>query len=196
QWARELERFAPGLDVHVHHGPDRLAGAALLARAEASDVVISSYDVVARDLETVERVAWDRLILDEAQDAKNPAAAGARDDRDADRELARRALGDHGPRQPGAARLAPGLRADVRAADRGGPRRPRPRAAAEPRRPVPSPPGQGRAGGRPGAAADHDREAVVPPHRRTGEPLPRDGRSLDAPDRRARAALRPPGRSA
>ena len=73
QWARELERFAPGLGVHVHHGPDRLAGPAFVARAEASDVVITSYDVVARDLETVERVAWDRLILDEAQDAKNPA---------------------------------------------------------------------------------------------------------------------------
>ena len=73
QWARELERFAPGLAVHVHHGPDRLAGPALLARAEESDVVITSYDVVARDLETVERVTWDRLILDEAQDAKNPA---------------------------------------------------------------------------------------------------------------------------
>jgi hypothetical protein len=73
QWARELERFSPGLDVHVHHGPERLSGPALAARAAASDVVITSYDVVARDLETLERVAWDRLILDEAQDAKNPA---------------------------------------------------------------------------------------------------------------------------
>jgi hypothetical protein len=73
QWARELERFAPDLDVHVHHGPDRLTGTALAARAEGSDVVITSYDVVARDVEALERVDWDRLILDEAQDAKNPA---------------------------------------------------------------------------------------------------------------------------
>ena len=73
QWARELERFAPDLAVHVHHGPDRLTGPALVVRAEASDVVITSYDVVARDLETVEHIPWDRLILDEAQDAKNPA---------------------------------------------------------------------------------------------------------------------------
>ena len=73
QWARELERFAPGLAVHVHHGPDRLSGPAFAERAATSDVVITSYDVVARDLEGLERVAWDRLILDEAQDAKNPA---------------------------------------------------------------------------------------------------------------------------
>jgi SNF2-related domain/SNF2 Helicase protein/Helicase conserved C-terminal domain len=73
QWARELERFAPDLAVHVHHGPDRLSGPALVSRTEASDVVITSYDVVARDLETFERIAWDRLVLDEAQDAKNPA---------------------------------------------------------------------------------------------------------------------------
>ncbi|HET6683650.1 MAG TPA: DEAD/DEAH box helicase [Gaiella sp.] len=73
QWARELERFAPVLAVHVHHGPDRLSGAAFADRARSSDVVITSYDVVARDLETLALVAWDRLILDEAQDAKNPS---------------------------------------------------------------------------------------------------------------------------
>jgi hypothetical protein len=74
QWARELERFAPDLAVHVHHGPDRLSGAAFADRAERSDVVITSYDVVSRDVETLALVAWDRLILDEAQDAKNPSA--------------------------------------------------------------------------------------------------------------------------
>ncbi|HEY1318352.1 MAG TPA: DEAD/DEAH box helicase [Gaiella sp.] len=73
QWARELERFAPDLLVHVHHGPDRLSGPALAERATGSDVVITSYDVVARDLEALGLVTWDRLILDEAQDAKNPA---------------------------------------------------------------------------------------------------------------------------
>jgi hypothetical protein len=73
QWTRELERFAPTLDVHLHHGPDRLSGPELAARAEASDVVVTSYDVATRDVEALALVAWDRLILDEAQDAKNPA---------------------------------------------------------------------------------------------------------------------------
>ena len=44
----------------------------------------------------------------------NPAAPGAGAHRDAHRELARRALGDHGPRQPRSARLATGVRAHVR----------------------------------------------------------------------------------
>jgi len=34
QWARELDRFAPDLAVHVHHGPDRLSGPLLVSRAE------------------------------------------------------------------------------------------------------------------------------------------------------------------
>ena len=57
---------------------------------------------------------------DEAR-ARSPPAAGApqgRDDRHADREPARRALGDHGHRQPGPARLARGVRPRLRAADR------------------------------------------------------------------------------
>ncbi len=73
QWAREIERFAPGLAVHLHHGPERLAGDGLAARAIASDVVVTSYDVATRDVDSLAHVAWDRLILDEAQDAKNPA---------------------------------------------------------------------------------------------------------------------------
>ncbi len=78
---------------------------------------------------------WDRLLLDEAQDVKNPATKRARalrrldarrrarDDRHADREPARRALGDHGHRQPRAARLARVVPAQLRAADRGERRR-------------------------------------------------------------------------
>ncbi len=72
QWAREIARFAPGLQVHLHHGPARLTDAAFVATAEASDVVVTSYDIATRDVDTLARVAWDRLLLDEAQDAKNP----------------------------------------------------------------------------------------------------------------------------
>ncbi len=73
QWAREIERFAPGLELHVHHGPERLAGDAFVSLAESCDVVVTSYDVATRDVEMLQRVHWDRLLLDEAQDAKNPA---------------------------------------------------------------------------------------------------------------------------
>jgi non-specific serine/threonine protein kinase len=72
QWVREIARFAPGLRVHLHHGPTRLGGVAFLEAARASDVVVTSYDVATRDVDTLVQVAWDRLLLDEAQDAKNP----------------------------------------------------------------------------------------------------------------------------
>ena len=72
QWAREIARFAPGLRVHLHHGPSRLAGPAFVTVARESDVVVTSYDIATRDVDTLAEIEWDRLILDEAQDAKNP----------------------------------------------------------------------------------------------------------------------------
>jgi len=72
QWAREIARFAPGLRVHLHHGPGRLSGPAFLAAARESDVAVTSYDIATRDVDTLALVEWDRLLLDEAQDAKNP----------------------------------------------------------------------------------------------------------------------------
>ncbi|HEX7084300.1 MAG TPA: SNF2-related protein [Gaiellaceae bacterium] len=72
QWVSELERFAPSLRVLLHHGGDRLGGAGLVEAARAADVVVTSYDIVARDVDDLAAVAWDRLLLDEAQDVKNP----------------------------------------------------------------------------------------------------------------------------
>jgi hypothetical protein len=78
QWVHEVERFAPVLRVHLHHGPERLAGEAFAERARASDVVITSYDIATRDVETLALLHWDRLLLDEAQDVKNPQTRRAR----------------------------------------------------------------------------------------------------------------------
>jgi hypothetical protein len=78
QWVKEAERFAPGLRVYLHHGSDRLADEALLLAVQNVDVVVTSYDIVTRDLETLAQVSWDRLLMDEAQDVKNPATKRAR----------------------------------------------------------------------------------------------------------------------
>ncbi len=78
QWAREIDRFAPSLRVHVHHGGERLSGEELAGVARSSDVVITSYDIATRDVDELAAVAWDRLVLDEAQDVKNPATKRAR----------------------------------------------------------------------------------------------------------------------
>jgi superfamily II DNA or RNA helicase len=67
-WQRELERFAPGLRVVVLQGASRHARWAEVARA---DVVVTSYPVLARDLETAKAHEFHLLILDEAQTIKN-----------------------------------------------------------------------------------------------------------------------------
>ena len=78
QWGAEIERFAPSLRVHLHHGVGRLTGPALAAQAPACDVVITSYDIATRDADALALIDWDRLLLDEAQDVKNPATKRAR----------------------------------------------------------------------------------------------------------------------
>ncbi len=78
QWGGELERFAPSLRVHLHHGLARLTGPALVAAARDADVVVTSYDIATRDIDALAAVSWDRLLLDEAQDVKNPATKRAR----------------------------------------------------------------------------------------------------------------------
>jgi SNF2 family DNA or RNA helicase len=73
-WKREIERFAPRLHAMVHHGLERLTGNALKSEADQSDVVISTYGLIHRDFEHLSAVNWHRIVLDEAQNIKNPAA--------------------------------------------------------------------------------------------------------------------------
>ncbi len=77
-WQREAERFVPGLRVLVHHGNNRLAGAELAAAVASADLVITTYALVARDLEQLSELSWDRVVLDEAQHIKNSATAQSR----------------------------------------------------------------------------------------------------------------------
>jgi SNF2 family DNA or RNA helicase len=71
-WHRELERFAPELKAHMHHGIDRPTGDALVERSASVDLVITTYALAARDREALSRVPWHRVALDEAQHIKNP----------------------------------------------------------------------------------------------------------------------------
>lgn len=73
-WEREVRRFAPSLTTLVHQGPDRLRDGAFIEAAQRVDLVLSSYPIVRRDAETLQAVAWYGLVLDEAQNIKNPAA--------------------------------------------------------------------------------------------------------------------------
>jgi len=73
-WQREAARFAPGLRVHVHHGAERLSGAGLRRAVRGSDLVLTTYALAARDQAELASVKWGRVVLDEAQNVKNPGA--------------------------------------------------------------------------------------------------------------------------
>ncbi|MDQ3249436.1 MAG: DEAD/DEAH box helicase, partial [Chloroflexota bacterium] len=73
-WQREVGRFAPSLRVLVHHGSNRLGGDAFLAAIQQYDLVITSYGTARRDVDLLVQFRWSDLILDEAQNIKNPAA--------------------------------------------------------------------------------------------------------------------------
>ena len=71
-WKKEAARFAPGVSVMVHHGPKRLKKAAFRREAAKHDMVVSSYGLVARDIESLRSMRWRGVVLDEAQNIKNP----------------------------------------------------------------------------------------------------------------------------
>jgi SNF2 family DNA or RNA helicase len=73
-WRREVERFAPSLNALVHHGSNRLEGVAFIEAVAANDLVITSYGTARRDIDLLIQTTWSDLILDEAQNVKNPGA--------------------------------------------------------------------------------------------------------------------------
>lgn len=77
-WEKESQRFAPDLLTHVHQGSQRLRGKALVGQAKAVDLLLTSYPLVRRDAEALNKVAWYGVILDEAQNIKNPEARQTR----------------------------------------------------------------------------------------------------------------------
>jgi hypothetical protein len=70
-WAAEAARFAPSLRVLVLQGPERKE---LFARIPKSDLVITSFALLPRDLEQIEAHEYHYVILDEAQYIKNPSS--------------------------------------------------------------------------------------------------------------------------
>ena len=70
-WKREFEKFAPSLKVYVHQGEGRHVASGFRAACAEADVVITSYNLLVRDHMMFTEVAWDGLVLDEAQMIKN-----------------------------------------------------------------------------------------------------------------------------
>ncbi len=74
-WMREIEKFAPHLRAVAWTGGDREKRTHEIANA---DVVITSYALLRRDEEFLKGYEFAYVILDEAQNIKNPVSATAR----------------------------------------------------------------------------------------------------------------------
>ncbi|MGF1542667.1 MAG: SNF2-related protein [Pleurocapsa sp.] len=73
-WEREVRKFAPNLKTLIHHGDKRNKGKTFAKEVKDKQLVITSYSLVHRDLKTLSTVDWQGIVLDEAQNIKNPAA--------------------------------------------------------------------------------------------------------------------------
>jgi superfamily II DNA or RNA helicase len=73
-WVREIERFAPALTTALWHGAGRRDQTDEL---ENSNVIITSYALLRRDIDLLKKLRLDYAILDEAQAIKNPLSATA-----------------------------------------------------------------------------------------------------------------------
>jgi hypothetical protein len=76
-WARETEKFAPSLRVHVHHGAERARGKEFTSAVKTADLVVTTYAIAARDARSLSEISWHRLVVDEAQAIKNAATRQA-----------------------------------------------------------------------------------------------------------------------
>ena len=74
-WLREVEKFAPTLKAVAWTGPDREKR---LHELDHADLVITSYALLRRDEDFLQKYEFDYVILDEAQNIKNPMSATAR----------------------------------------------------------------------------------------------------------------------
>ena len=67
-WMKELQMFAPSLKVSTYHGLDRKLDT-------KSDIILTTYAIMRIDVEEMKTHNWGMIIVDEAQNIKNPDTA-------------------------------------------------------------------------------------------------------------------------
>jgi SNF2 family DNA or RNA helicase len=71
-WEKECRRFAPSLNVSIYHGSERSL------TIKNKDVVITTYGTLRRDIDKFSQREWRAVVVDEAQNIKNPDTDQAR----------------------------------------------------------------------------------------------------------------------
>lgn len=67
-WKQEVKKWAPRLSILTWHGSDRAEKVRLLKR---SDIIVTSYSILRRDIDDLAQIHFRYVILDEAQYIKN-----------------------------------------------------------------------------------------------------------------------------
>ena len=70
-WKHEFAKFAPSLRVYVHHGEKRHMASGFHKAVEECDVVLTNYALLVRDYGCISEIAWQTMVIDEAQTIKN-----------------------------------------------------------------------------------------------------------------------------
>jgi SNF2 family DNA or RNA helicase len=77
-WQKELERFAPGMEVYLHYGSGRFKEEAFSEKAKSVDVVLTSYGLSHLDEGEFGGMLWSSIAIDEAQNIKNAGTKQSR----------------------------------------------------------------------------------------------------------------------
>jgi SNF2 family DNA or RNA helicase len=67
-WMKELAMFAPDLNAVIYHGSERQLDL-------KHDIILTTYAIMRIDVEELRKSQWSMLIVDEAQNVKNPDTA-------------------------------------------------------------------------------------------------------------------------
>lgn len=67
-WQQEINRFAPSLKVHIHHGIQRGMDTSVF---ENFDVIITTYNILMSDIHFMRHFSFSYAVLDESQNIKN-----------------------------------------------------------------------------------------------------------------------------
>lgn len=67
-WMKELDMFSPNLKAAIYHGMERKLDL-------TNDIILTTYAIMRIDIEELKKEQWSMLVVDEAQNIKNPDTA-------------------------------------------------------------------------------------------------------------------------